>query len=119
MKKHERSFVVGIDQKAHLGVSPESVLSIKLIPNRTGQEPMTYSASVEKVYATLQRWHAKQQPGRKRDRKLFGISEEEYHVEKDMILAAKFAIQRGGVTSPAFVTLAQKAFTIARRDVRR
>ena len=103
MKKHERSFVVGIDQKAHLGVSPESVLSIKLIPNRTGQEPMTYSASVEKVYATLQRWYGEERPsGRKRDRKLFGISEEEYRLEKDMISAAKFAIQRGGILSPVF-----------------
>jgi hypothetical protein len=31
-------------------------------------------------------------------------------LEKDMILTAKFAIQRGGTSSPVFVTLAQNAF---------
>ena len=35
-------------------------------------------------------------------------------LEKDMILTAKFAIQRGGIPSPVFVTLAQNAFKIAR-----
>jgi hypothetical protein len=69
MKKPERSFVVEIDQKALLGVSPESVLSIKLINTRTGQEPMTYSASIEKIHATMARWHAKEHPtGKHRDK---------------------------------------------------
>jgi hypothetical protein len=111
MKKPERSFVVAIDQSAHLGVSPESVLSINLIPNRTGKEPMTYSAPIEKVYATLQRWHAKEHPtGKKRPENMVPL----YRLEKDMILAAKFAIQRDGISSPVFVTLAQNAFKIAR-----
>jgi hypothetical protein len=115
MKKPERSFVVEIDQKALLGVSPESVLSINLIPNRTGKEPMTYSAPIEKVYATLQRWHAKEHPsGKKRPENMVPL----YRLEKDMILAAKFAIQRGGITSPFFVTLAHKAFKIARQSRR-
>ena len=37
-----------------------------------------------------------------------------YRLEKDMILTAKFAIQRGGIALPVFVTLAQNAFKIAR-----
>jgi hypothetical protein len=37
MKKPEREFVVEIDQKAHIGVSPESMLTIKLINSRTGR----------------------------------------------------------------------------------
>jgi hypothetical protein len=76
MKKPERSFVVEIDQKALLGVSPESVLSIKLINTRTGKDTMTYSASVEKVHATLARWHAKEHPTGKRRRRLFTSSEQ-------------------------------------------
>ena len=67
MKKPERSFVVEIDQKALLGVSPESMLTIKLINTRTGKDTMTYSASVEKVHATLARWHAKEHPTGKRN----------------------------------------------------
>ena len=120
MKKPPKMFTVevhppGRPGKACIGVECGQVLSINLIPNRTGKEPMTYSAPIEKVYATLQRWHVKEHPtGRKRGRKLFGISEEEYRLEKDMILTAKFAIQRGGISSPVFVTLAQNAFKIAR-----
>jgi hypothetical protein len=47
---------------------------------------------------------------RKRARKLFGISEEEYRVERDMISAAKFAIQKHGISSPDFVAAAYRAF---------
>jgi hypothetical protein len=113
--KTDRRFVVEIDKKLLLGVSPESMLSINLIPNRTGKEPMTYSAPIEKVYATLQRWHTKEHPiGKKRPENLIPL----YRLEKDMILAAKFAIQRGGISSPVFVTLAHKAFTIARQSRR-
>jgi hypothetical protein len=76
MKKPERSFLVEIDQQAFLGVSPESVLSIKLINNRTGKEPMTYSASVEFVHATLARKHARENPSGKKRRRFFTSSEE-------------------------------------------
>jgi hypothetical protein len=40
MKKPDRSFVVEIDQKAHIGVSPDSILTIKLINSRTGKDTM-------------------------------------------------------------------------------
>lgn len=91
------------------------MLSIKLMENRTGKENMTYSAPIEWLHAALARKHQRENPtDKKRLRKLFGISEEEYALEKDMILAAKFAIQRGGISSPVFVTLAHKAFRIAR-----
>ena len=118
MKKSPKMFTVevhppGRPGKAWIGAECGQVLSINLIPNRTGQEPITYSAPIEKIHATLARWHSKEHPtGRKRLR-LFGISEEQYRFEKDMILAAKFAIQRGGITLPVFVTLARKAFRIA------
>ena len=116
MKKFERCFVVGIDQQAHLGVSPESMLSIKLMETRTGKENMTYSASIEFVHAALARKHVRENPtGKKRPENMVPL----YRVERDMILTAKFAIQRGGISSPAFVILAQKAFKIARRDARR
>jgi hypothetical protein len=39
-----------------------------------------------------------------------------YRLEKNMIVAAKFAIQRGAITLPAFVTLAQNAFKIVARE---
>jgi hypothetical protein len=83
MKKPERSFVVEIDQKAHLGVSPESVISISLINSRTGKDTMTYSASVEKVHATLARWHAKEHPTGKRRRRLLTSSEEMRRYRKE------------------------------------
>jgi hypothetical protein len=76
MKKPERRFVVEIDQKALLGVSPDSVLSIRLSNSRTGKETMAYSASVEKVHATLARWHAKEHPTGKRRRRLLTSSEQ-------------------------------------------
>jgi hypothetical protein len=50
---------------------------------------------------------------RKRARKLFGISEEEYRVERDMIFAAKWAILRG-IPPEDFVVTAHKAFEIVR-----
>jgi hypothetical protein len=72
-----------------------------------------YTAPIEKVYATLQRWHAKEHPsGRKPVPPL-------YRLEKDIINVAKFLIQRAGVSSPAFVAMAHKAFTIAQRETHR
>ena len=76
MKKPERSFVVEIDQQALLGVSPESMLTIKLINSRTGKDTMTYSASVEKVHATLARWHAKEHPSGKKRRRFITHSDQ-------------------------------------------
>ena len=35
-----------------------------------------YTAPVEKVYATLQRWHARENPSGKKRRRLFTSSEE-------------------------------------------
>jgi hypothetical protein len=78
VKRAEREFVVTINQKAHLGVSPESQISIELI-GRTGQKTVAYSASVEKVHAALARIHAKEHPnpsGKRRRRRLFTSSEE-------------------------------------------
>ena len=82
MKKPERSFVVEIEQTAHLGVSPESMLSIRLIPTRTGKEPMTYSAPIEFVHAALARKHARENPSGKKRRRLFTSSEEYPKVPK-------------------------------------
>ena len=108
MKKPEREFVVEIDKKLLLGVSPESMLSIKLMENRTGKENMTYSAPIEWLHATLARKHQRENPtGKKRPENLIPL----YRLEKDMILAAKFAIQRGGISSrfslPSLKTLSK------------
>jgi hypothetical protein len=74
-----------------------------------------YTAPIEKVYATLQRWHAKEHPsGRKRPPEI-----PLYRLEKDMINVAKFVIQKAGMPSAAFVALAHKAFTIAQRETHR
>ena len=74
--RSERTFVVEIDQKALLGVSPESVLSIRLRDNRTGDDTVTYCATIEKIHQTLARWHSKEHPTGKRRRRLFTSSEE-------------------------------------------
>lgn len=47
MKKPERSFVIEVGQSALLGVSPESLLSVRLINSRTGKDTTAYSASLE------------------------------------------------------------------------
>ena len=111
MKKPPNTFTVEIDPpgKAWIGVERGKMIAISL---GVGQQ---YTAPIEKVHATLARWHAKEHPsGKKRRKQLFSSSEEEVRLEKDMIATAKFAIQRGGISSPVFVTLAQNAFKIAR-----
>jgi hypothetical protein len=112
MKKPHNYFMVEIDPpgKAWIGVEPGKMIAISLGVGKV------YTAPIEKVYATLQRWHAKEHPsGRKRPENMVPL----YRLEKDMILVAKFAIQRAGITPPAFVTLAHNAFTIAQRNARR
>ena len=46
---------------------------------------------------------------RKKRQKLFSSSEQEVRVERDMISAAKWAIQKG-ISSPDFIAIAHKAF---------
>ena len=77
----------------------------------TTERGIEYTAPLGKVYATVQRWHAKEHPtGRKRDRKLFGASEQEVRLERQMISAAKFAIQKHGISLEDFVAGAHRSF---------
>ena len=106
----DASFAVEISPPGQLvfGIESGEMLAV----SRNGRR---YTAPIDKVYATLQRWHAKEHPsGKKRRKQLFSSSEEEDRLEKDMIATAKFAIKAGAISSPVFVTLAQNAFKIAR-----
>ncbi len=110
MKKPRNYYAIELNPpgRAWIGIEAGDTFAISM----GGKQ---YTAPVEKVYATLQRWQAKEHPsGKKRRKQLFSSSEEEVRLEKDMIATAKFAIRRGGISSPVFVTLAQNAFKIAR-----
>ena len=107
MKKRPNTFTVEIDPpgKAWIGVERGKMIAISLGVGKV------YTAPIEFVYAALARKHARENPtGKKRPENMVPL----YRLEKDMILTAKFAIRRGGISSPVFVTLAQNAFKIAR-----
>jgi hypothetical protein len=76
MKKSERSFTIEIRPEgstkgsALLGIDEGSTLTISL---GSGKQ---YSASIEKVHQALARWHAKEHPTGRKQRRLFTSSEE-------------------------------------------
>jgi hypothetical protein len=75
MKKPPNMFTVEVHLpqrpgRAFIGAELGFLLTISM---NGGQQ---YSAPIEKVYATLQRWHAKANPTGKKRRRLFNDSEE-------------------------------------------
>ena len=72
MKNLPNTFTVEIDPpgKAWIGVERGKMIAISLGVGKV------YTAPVEKVHATLARWHAKQHPIGKRRRRLFTSSEQ-------------------------------------------
>ena len=67
----DASFAVEISPpgQAVLGIESGEMLAI----SRNGR---AYTAPIDKIYATLQRWHAKEHPTGKRRRRLFTSSEQ-------------------------------------------
>jgi hypothetical protein len=64
MKRHERTFSVEVGKGSSIiGIPADATLTIALGGGKQ------YSASVEKVHATLARWHAKANPNGKRRRR--------------------------------------------------
>jgi len=66
MKKPFRGFSIEVGKSAIIGIEPGSVLTISL-----GADSKGYSAPIEKIHATLARWHAREHPTGKRRRRLF------------------------------------------------
>ena len=72
---------VGNSKKtAFLGIEPGTMITIS-----RGCDSKQYSAAIEKIHATLARWHAKEHPTGKRRRRLFTHSDQlkKYLKERD------------------------------------
>jgi hypothetical protein len=110
MKKLPNMFGVMIHPPGRPGHQWLGCEASDMITIRT-ERGIEYTAPLGKVYATVQRWHAREHPtGRKRQiPQIFGISEEKYRVERDMISAAKWAILRG-IPPEDFVASAHRCF---------
>jgi hypothetical protein len=110
-----RFYSFGVDGGATaIGIEPGTIMVVGY-SGSTSVECKEYRAPIEKIHAAMARMHVKEHPsGRKRSPEI-----PLYRLEKDMINVAKFVIQRAGISSPAFVALARKAFTIAQRETHR
>ena len=70
MKKPEKTFTLEVGQSALIGIPRESLVTIAL---RDGKR---YCVSIEKLHATLARWHAKENPTGKHRRRLLVHSDQ-------------------------------------------